>query len=264
MVSIYAIRYLSANFENLNLTTMKKLKIILFLLLILFVSINTTAQTVDDIINKHIEAIGGIDNLKAINTMTMKGKFSGGGFEVPMTITFARPDKVKLVIDFQGNSMIQAYDGVEAWQTNPWTGKPDPEKMPAEKTKDMKEMADIDGALVNYKEKGYTAELMGIEDMEGSETYKIRLMDKDSDARFFFLDATTYLLLKESKKQKVKEKEIESETYYGNYQSYGGVKMALSIEFREKGATQGQTGTIETVELNTDVDESIFRMPKGK
>jgi hypothetical protein len=180
------------------------------------------------------------------------------------TTYMKRPEKVKMVIEFQGNSMIQAYDGVEAWMTNPWSGKPDPEKMPAERTKDMKEMADMDGSLVNYKQKGYTAEIMGKEDMEGSEVYRIKLTDKDGDIKYYYLDTQTYLLLKESQKRKVKEKEIETEKFYGNYQKFGGVMMALSIDFRQKGEQQGQTGTIESVEVNPVLDETIFIMPKGK
>jgi hypothetical protein len=105
---------------------------------------------------------------------------------------------------------------------------------------------------------------MGKEDMEGSEVYKIKLTDKDGDIKYCFLDAVSYLLLKESKKRKAKEKEIETETFYGNYQKFGGVMMALSIEFRQKGETQGQTGSIETVEINTTVEDSIFKMPEGK
>ncbi|HJY64875.1 MAG TPA: hypothetical protein VJ455_12015 [Ignavibacteria bacterium] len=243
---------------------MKKLHFIPVLIILLLFNFNTISQTVDDIINKYIEAIGGMDNLNAIKTMVLTGKFGGGGFEAPAIITFKRPDKVKFVMDFQGNSMIQCYDGTTAWQTNPWTGKPDPEKMPAERTKDMKEMADIDGSLVNYKQKGFTAELIGKEDMEGSEVYKIKLTDKDNDVTYYFLDTQTYLLLKESSKRKIKEKEIEAEKFYGNYQKQGGVMMALSVEFRAKGETTGQTGTIEKVEMNVDVDDAIFKMPEGK
>lgn len=244
--------------------SMKKLNIFLVLMLLLGFSCKSQAQTVDEIIKKHVEAIGGMDSLNAIKTLKMTGKFNGGGFEVPSTMTYKRSDKVRMDMTFQGNSMIQAYDGAVAWQTNPFSGKPDPEKMPAERTKDMREMADFDGTLVNYKQKGYAAELMGKEDMEGSEVYKIKLTDKDGDVKYSYLDAQSFLLLKESQKRKVKEKEIESETYYGNYQKFGGVMMALSFEFRQKGEQQGQTATIETVEINPTVDDTIFTMPKGK
>jgi len=250
--------------KQLNHKYMKKLSVFILFFLFLVFSFKTSAQSVDDIINKHIEALGGMDSLNAIKTLKMTGKFGGGGFEAPVTITMKRPDMVRMEMNFQGNSMVTAYDGTTAWQINPWSGKPDPEKMPAERTKDMKEMADIDGALVNYKQKGYTAELMGKEDMEGSEVYKIKLTDKDGDVRFSYLDAQSYLLLKETQKRKINEKEIEAEKYFGNYQKFGGVMMALSMDVRAKGETQGQIGTVETVEINPVVDETIFKMPETK
>jgi len=243
---------------------MKRIKFISVFLLFFGLILNSSSQSVDEIINKHIEAIGGMDSLNAIKTMKLTGKFGGSGFEAPSTIMYKRPAMVKMEMEFQGNSMITAYDGTTAWQINPWGGKKTPEKMPAERTKDMKEMADFDGSLVNYKLKGFTAELIGKEDMEGTEVYKIKLTDKDNDVTYYFLDTQTFLLLKESSKRKIKEKEIEAEKFYANYQKYGGVMMALSVEFRGKGETTGQTGTIDKVEMNIEVDDAIFKMPEGK
>lgn len=239
---------------------MKKLNFLFILLLL--TGFGLRAQTVDEIIDKHITALGGLDKLSAIKTVNMTGKFvGGGGFEAPVIYILKRPDMVRMEINYQGNSYIQAFDGTTAWEINPWSGKKDPDKMPAERVKEMREMADIDGALVNYKQKGSTAELMGKEDFEGTDVYKIRLKDKDGDITYYFLDAQSYLILKDSKKRKIKEKEVESETYYGNYQQFGGVMMPMSLEFKSPGSDQSQKGTLDTVELNVDVDETIFKMP---
>jgi outer membrane lipoprotein-sorting protein len=243
---------------------MKKLSIFIILLLSIGITLNSYSQTADEVINKHIEALGGLDKLSAIKTMIQTGTFGGGGMEFPVTMTFKRDNKVRMDIEFQGNSQIQAYDGTTAWQISPWQGKKDPEKMPAEGTKSMKEMADFEGQLVNYKQKGYTAELMGKEDMEGSEVYKIKLTDKDNDVTYFYLDSQTYLILKQSSKRKIKEKEIEQDVIYGNYQQYGGVMMAMSMEFKSKGDDHSQKGTITKCEINPTVDDSIFAMPEPK
>ncbi|HEY3250730.1 MAG TPA: hypothetical protein VGK25_06385 [Ignavibacteria bacterium] len=241
---------------------MKKLNVLIVILLFTAISAKLQAQTIDEIVEKHVQALGGMDKLSSIKSLKMTGKFSGNGWEAPVTFTMKRPDMVRMEINFQGNASVQAFDGTTAWEINPWSGKKEADKMPAEGVKDMREMADIDGPLVNYKQKGYTAELMGKDDMEGSEVYKIRLTDKDGDIRYFYLDSQTYLILKETKKRKIKEKETESETYYGNYQPIeGGVIMAMSMEFKQPGSDQSQKGTIEKTEVNTDVDDSIFKMP---
>jgi outer membrane lipoprotein-sorting protein len=240
---------------------MKKLN--LLIVFFLFTGFGLRAQTVDEVIEKHIQALGGLDKLSAIKSVKMTGKFAGGGgFEAPVTLILKRPDMVRMETNFQGNAYVQAFDGTTAWEINPWSGKKEPDKMPAERVKEMREMADIDGALVNYKQKGSTAELIGKDDMEGSEVYKIKLKDKDGDITYYFLDTQSYLILKDSKKRKVKEKEIESETYYGNYKEFGGVMMPMALEFKQPGSDQSQKGTMENVEVNVDVDETIFKMPE--
>lgn len=241
---------------------MKKISI-LSAVLFLFLSVSSSfTQTVDEVIDNHIKALGGMDKLKALKTVRFTGKFSGGGFEVPVTYVMKRSDKVRMDITFQGNSQIQAYDGTMGWFTNPFQGKKDPEKMTKEREKEMKKQADIEGALVSYKEKGSKVELMGKEDMEGSEVYKIKLTDKDGDITYFYLDTGSYLILKETTKRKIGEKEISSETLYGNYQAVDGVMFAMSMEFREVGATDGQKGIIEKVETNIEIEDSYFKMPE--
>jgi hypothetical protein len=136
----------------------------------------------------------------------MTGKFGGSGEAPNGNNEASRYGQME--INFQGNASIQAFDGKTAWEINPWSGKKVADKMPAEGVKQMREMADFDGALVNYKQKGYTAELMGKEDMEGSEVYKIRLTDKDGDVTYYFLDTQTHHILKDSKKRKIKKRKL--------------------------------------------------------
>jgi outer membrane lipoprotein-sorting protein len=238
---------------------MRKLSV--FALFILFFVSNIFSQNVDDVINSHIKALGGLDKLSAIKSIKYTGKFSGGGFEVPVIYIIKRPDKVRMDITFQGNSQIQAYDGTMGWSVNPFQGKKDPEKMTKEREKEMREQTDIDGPMVNYKDKGNKVELMGKEDMEGSEVYKIKLTDKDGDVTYYYLDAGSYLILKETKKRKIGEKEINSETIFGNYQATDGVMFAMAVEFREVGQTEGQKGVIEKIETNIEVEDSYFKMP---
>ena len=140
--------------------------------------------------------------------------------------------------------------------------------MPAEELKEMKQQAEIEGQLVNYKTKGSKVELSGKEDMEGSEVYKIKLIDKDGDITYYYLDAspgtTQYMILKEASKRKIKEKEISTETYYGGYQAVQGVMFPMSMEFKTPGSNDSQKGTMDKIEVNVPIDEAIFKMPEPK
>ncbi|MEO8512017.1 MAG: outer membrane lipoprotein-sorting protein [Ignavibacteria bacterium] len=242
---------------------MRKLSIFLSLLLVFFTVSGVKSQTVDEVIDSHTKAIGGLDKLMAIKSVKFTGKFSGGGFEVPVVMTLKRKDMMRMDITFQGNAQITAFDGTTAWQVSPWSGKKDAEKLPKESEKEMRNQADIEGALVNYKDKGYKAELLGKEDMEGSEVYKIKLTDKDGDVTTYYLDTQSYLILKETSKRKIKEKEINAETLYGNYQQVEGITFPMSLEIKEAGSQETQKGVMEKVELNVSVDDSYFKMPEA-
>ena len=117
---------------------------------------------------------------------------------------------------------------------------------------------------MNYKDKGYKAELMGKEDMEGSEAYKIKLTDKDNDITYYYVDASNYFVIKQSSKRKFKEKEITQDVYQSNYQAIEGVQFPMSIEIKTPGSEQTQKGTFTKVEVNVDVEDAFFKMPEAK
>ncbi len=242
---------------------MKYVKLLSALLFLFIFSHNIFSQTVDEVIDKHVAALGGLDKINSVKSIRFTGKFSGMGADIPVTVSIKKKDKIKMEMQFQGMSMIQAYDGTTGWQINPFSGKKDAEKMPAEQVKEMKENAEWEGQLVNYKEKGYKAELMGKEDVEGSDTYKIKLNDKDGDVTYYYLDAASYLVIKQTAKRKFKEKEITQEVYQGNYQAVEGIMIPMSIEIKTVGSDQSQKGTFDKVELNVDIDDAFFAMPKN-
>src|SRR5450432_2049790 len=121
------------------------------------------AQTADDIIKKNVDAVGGADKLKAIQTEVADGKFSQGGIDVPFVLTQKRPNKFMIQATFQGKTQVQSYDGSNGWSINPFQGRDDAEKMDADNLKTTKFQADIDGPLVDYAAKGYKVEYVGEE-----------------------------------------------------------------------------------------------------
>ncbi len=232
-------------------------------IIFLFCSSVTFAQTVDDIIGNHFKAMGGKDKIASVKTIKMKGNIDiGPDMKAPFTIFMKDGSKVRFELDLQGMKMIQALEGDSGWYINPFGGKTDPERMSPEAVKDSKEQADFTGPLFNYKEKGNSVELLGKEDMEGTDTYKLKVTKKSGDVTYFYLDATSYLELKQTSKHKFKDKEVESVHLSSNYKSIEGLMFPFSMEERgSDDASQGQTMNIESVELNPKIDESIFKMP---
>ena len=237
--------------------------LILFVAIALFSCANTFAQTVDELVNKNIQAHGGADKLKAIKSVKMSGKMSmQGGMEAPFVFEKKRPDKLRIEFIVQGITGIQAYDGATAWALMPFTGSKDPQKMTADDTKDMVEQADFDGPLVDYKAKGNTIEYVGKEDVEGTEAHKLKLTLKNGNVRYLYLDPDTGLEMKATAMIKREGVETSVDSFFGDYKEVNGMTFPFSIEQKVKGQP-GPQFTVEKVELDVDLQDSLFVMPQG-
>jgi len=236
---------------------MKKLFSIIFLFS--FFLSGLRSQDLTEILNSHFKTIGQ-DKLTTVKSMKTSGKTISQGMELDFVIYTQRPEKFRLEVDIQGQKMIQAFDGEKGWFVAPWTGSTDPIELTGAQLKNVKLQANMDGMLYHYEENGLTTELVGKDDMEGTPVYKIKQTDKDGDVYYHFIDAESFVLLKTSSKVKMGESEIESETFYSNYKDFEGMLMAYSFESKTNGQTMSQIN-IEKVELNPEIDPSIFTMP---
>ncbi len=218
------------------------------------------AQSVDEILNSYYEAVG-MEKQLTHNSMKATGKSVQMGMETPFTMLQKRPGSFRLEVEMQGATMIQAYDGEKAWMTAPWTGSTDPVELSGVQLDAMKMQADFDGMLYNYADKGYTVELMGTDDMEGTEVYKLKFTNENGNVFYQFIDTENHILLKTTSIMKQGDAEIKSETYFSNYKDMDGIIVPFSVESKMNGQSQSQV-IIETVEYDMDVDDSIFHMPE--
>jgi outer membrane lipoprotein-sorting protein len=221
-------------------------------------------QTLDEVLAKNYQAHGGLDKLKAITAWKMKGKIviPAQGLDMPMDLWQKNPNKMRVETTFQDKKIVQAFDGQKAWWIMPFLSE-DPQEMSAEQGKLFKEQADFENPLVVFKEKGYKLELLGKEDMEGTPVFKLKLTKTDGKEIFFYLDAESGIELKSSLSMKIGETEAMVDVLYGDYKLVDGHMMPFSIENKTNGQTQMQM-TIETVEINPAIDDSLFAMPEKK
>jgi hypothetical protein len=224
-----------------------------------------SAQTVDEIIGKYVQATGGLDKLRAVKSLRMTGKMvMGQGMEAPFMMEIRRPDSVRTEFVFQGMTGIQAFDGKQGWQLMPFMGKTDPEPVPPDAIKQMQEQSDFEGPLVAYKEKGHQVELIGQEDVEGAKAWVVKCTLKSGDIRKYFIDAEYFLPIKVEAKMKMQGQEIEGETTLGDYKEVGGLKFPYSMDSKQKGAPAGQQIVIDKIDLNPALEDSRFKMPEVK
>jgi hypothetical protein len=220
--------------------------------------------TLDQILKKNEDALGGAEAISKVQTLKMSAKMvmGGGKMEVLMTISTKRPHSVRVESVVQGKTIVAAYDGTTAWTVNPLAGSSEPQKMD-EKLAASLATSDIDdslGSLARLKAAGHTVELLGKEDVEGSQTYRIKITRKNGMIASYFLDAGTFLPIKSISKVSQMGQDIEVEAYPGNYKKVGGILFPHSVDQKIGGRTFGQM-IIEKIGIDEPMDDSIFKMP---
>ncbi|MBS1560713.1 MAG: hypothetical protein JSS89_03845 [Bacteroidetes bacterium] len=240
------------------------MKIRVFLAAMLLSTMAFTAQAItpDEIITKSIDAQGGLAKFKALTSYSATGTMAMAQMQMDMSFALKvkRGGKMRFENEVQGMKFVTAIDGSTGWMINPMTGTGKAEKLPDENVKDMKDMADIDGDLVGYKEDGWTVENLGSVDVEGSTAYKLKFT-KEKDTKFVYIDAVSFLELKQEKKSSMMGQEMDVETIYSDYQNVGGIMRPFQMELRTQGTTI-QTITLKKIETNIEIADSVFTMPK--
>lgn len=222
------------------------------------------AQTADEVIAKNIQAHGGLEKVKAVKSVRITGKFNQGSFRAAFRQENKRPDKVREENIIQGLTAVQSYDGKTGWQISPFGGRKDPELLSQDDLRTLVEDADIDGPLVDYKEKGHKAELVGHDSVEGTDCYKIKLTMKNGDVRYYYLDTDSYLELKLESQTMIRGAIQETEAYFGDYEQVNGLYYPFAFETLPKGSPQRTKYTVEKIEQNVALDDGHFAMPAAK
>ena len=234
---------------------MKNTKISILALAMMFAgSVATKAQTAEEIITKHIVAVGGMDNWKKVNTMKISGAINAGGMEIPVTIVKVDDKAMKLEFSLNGMTGYQIMTKTEGWAYSPFQGQTKPEAMTAEDVKDAQDQLDIQGELMDYKAKGNKVTYLGKDDVEGTECYKLKVTLPGGKEETEFIDASNYYHIRTTTKMKANGKEAEVVFNFSNFQKLPeGIVFPMSMD--------GGNGTInfKTVEINKPVDESIFK-----
>lgn len=243
---------------------MKKLTQIFSILMLSFLTVTATqAQnvTLDVILKNYFENIGGEEEWKKVESMTITGKTSAQGMTMPITIKTMAPAYFKMEMDFQGKKFIQAYDGKTAWMLNPFMGGNEPTKMDEEQSKEMGKQKFQD-EFIDYKEKGHEIELVGTEEIDGTETYKVKMKKKSGDVVFYFFESENFVpIMVRSLMDSGPMKGQAVETYMSDYQEVDGLMMAFTTEQKMGGNTVFSM-TAEKVMLNDeDIEADLFAFP---
>ncbi len=235
---------------------------VIMLVAISCLSVFALTQTAEELVNKNIQAKGGVDKIKTIKSVRMTGKLNaGGGFIAAVTQENVRPDLVRETFSLQGMTAVQAYDGSSGWQIQPFGGHKDPELMGEDDLRDVLLDADFDGPLVDYKEKGNTVEYLGHDEVDGDDALRLKVTLKNGDIIYYYLDPDTYLEIRKEIQQFIRGSIRDRVVELGSYKAVGGVMYPYSLSQGPKNNPTAQTTTVEKLEVNVPIPISDFALP---
>jgi outer membrane lipoprotein-sorting protein len=243
-----------------------KITVVFLSVMVAFIGV-ASAQTVDEVVTANLEAKGGAEAWEALETGRMSGTMRTGGgaagaLEFPFTIEFKKPDQLRLEFTMQGMTAVQALDGETGWSIMPFMGKTEPEEMAEDQIKQLKNQAEFEGVLVNYKEKGHTVELLGKEEVDGTPAFKLKVTRAGGDVDTLYLDEEYFVEFKVESQREIQGTEVTVSTVLGDYKEVDGLMFAHSMEMSFGGGDVQQTITIETIELGVELTDDRFTMPE--
>ncbi|MEO8111880.1 MAG: hypothetical protein ABI594_17665 [Ginsengibacter sp.] len=215
-------------------------------------------QTADEIVNKYVDAIGGKEAWGKVNSVVMAGTMKIQGTDIGLVLTTLDKKGMRQDISVNGMSGYQIITPTAGWNFMPFNGQKEPEPVTADDLKESQEQLDVQGNLINYKEKGHTIESLGTDDVDGVDAFKLKETLKSGKVETIYIDPSTYYIIRVVTKQKANGAEQEITTDLSNYQKLPeGIVVPMSVKL-----PFGQM-TVTKVEVNKDVDEKIFEPSKS-
>lgn len=235
---------------------MKCLKFSIFATLVALVAFmsTTNAQTADEIIQKHIDAVGGSKNWDKVKTIKLVGGMNMGGQEIGMSQTVANGKGIRMDISFNGQNGYTIVTPNKGWSFMPFMGQTTVQELPTDQLKDEIEKLNVKYFAQADKSFFPKSELLGKDTINKVACYKIKVTEKDGGESTCYFDANTHFLIREEKKVKVQDEEQVMGIDFSNYQKQ---KEGISIPMTMSPAGQGEI-TFKSVEINKAIDDKIF------
>lgn len=234
------------------------------------ISVSSFAQmTADKIITNYFENIGGEESFRNLKGQKMTAEVDAQGMSIPLEIYIMADGRQITKLEVMGMSMSQdAFDGTDAWSTNFMTQEA--EKAEAEESENkLRAIGEYPSPLLDYADKGYTAELMEDEVVDGVDCYKLKVTKKPmlvegeevENVEYYYFDQESFIPLKtESEMKSGPEKGAMMITLYSDYQEVEGMYFPFSMTFKTEDS-DGQLIELDTIELNPVVADDFFSFP---
>ena len=212
----------------------------------------------EQILDRYVEAIGGLAALEKINNRVSKGTMAiaAAGIQLSVTIYQARPAKAYSVVESAVTGKIESgTDGVVAWQMSATSG---PQLMEG-KEKAFQLHMNVFYRLVYWRKAFKQVETAGMEDVAGKPCYKIVANPPDLAPQALYFDKESGLLVRFSLTTESQAGTIPVETTLSDYRSVDGILLAHKTVIKAIGPER--VATIEKYEQNVSLPADRFALP---
>ncbi|MBS1903761.1 MAG: hypothetical protein JSS75_08670 [Bacteroidetes bacterium] len=214
------------------------------------------AQSADEVVDKYLAAIGGKDAWHNLHSIRMVGEVNANGTKIPMTLTVVHKKAMRQDMTVMGMSGINIVTANGGWVYMPFAGQKEPEAQTPDAVKMQQDQLDIQGQLLDYKQKGETCEYIGKEDVDGTECYKLKLTKTNGTVSSLFIDPSNNYLIRTTTKAKVDGQDQEQTINFSNFEKVGNgliFPMAINMGMGDVKFTK--------IEINPTIDDKIFDKP---
>ena len=229
-----------------------------------------SGQTADEIIEKHLTAIGGRAALAKLKSRTMTGTITlttpAGDVSGPIEVLTQAPNKTRTLIKLDlsafgaGELTIdQRFDGASGYVIDTMQGNRD---ITGSQLENMRN-GSFPSTLANYKQRGVTVKLGGKEKIGEREAYLLVMEPISGPVARQFIDTESYLPVRSVVKLDLPQVgEVEQTTDFADFREVDGVKVPFVI--KASSAVQRSTIALTKVEHNKPIDEALFSKPAPK
>jgi hypothetical protein len=234
---------------------------------LLLCATSALAQTADEIVEKHLAAIGGREALGRVRTRVSTGtvKVTTPLGELPGTLeSFAKaPNKSRTLVKidltaFGAPQLIndQRFDGISAYVIDSLNGNRD---ITGTQLDAMKNNG-FPTALLDYRARGHAIALIGKESVAGKPAFVLEITPKTGPRARTWIDVDSYVVARTTVRIDAPSGgDVEQITEFDDYRTVDGVKVAFSV--KSSNPMQTVTATLTNVTHNVDVDDASFAKP---
>lgn len=217
--------------------------------------------TVDQVVAKAIEALGGLDRWDQVQSLRYSGSFSTFSSSRPFQIQRKRPNLYRFDHYFGDGERTLAFDGETAWWLNlalaarvPW-----PEETPIADAIEILGDAEFGSPLLDYQQKGHRVTLEGLTDYDGEPAWEVKIHLAHGGVETWYFDPQTFLPVVRISSGSDLRQPTTKKVFFLAYQEFDGLvlphRMDIELGFRY------QSLEVEKVEINPEIADDLFRMP---